>query len=112
MKATNCPFANKIDACNSDLIVAITEVIAGNIIPTENHLILPEDLFGLNPKQLDIYETVGKKGWDPSPSCPRHMHRRGTRRGVLGTVVAAVVVREELRQAAPRWWRLHRELSK
>jgi hypothetical protein len=65
MKATNCPFANKIDACNSDLIVAITEVIAGNIIPTENHLILPEDLFGLNPKQLDIYETVGKKDGSP-----------------------------------------------
>jgi hypothetical protein len=39
---------NEIDACKGDLVVTITEVIAGNTISTENHLISPEDLFGLN----------------------------------------------------------------
>jgi hypothetical protein len=39
---------------NGYLIVAIIEVIARITPLTENHLILPEDLFGLNPKQLDI----------------------------------------------------------
>jgi len=40
---------DEISACNDDLVMAIIEVIAGNV---ENHLISPEDLFGLNPKQL------------------------------------------------------------
>jgi hypothetical protein len=31
--------ADEIDAYNSDLIVAITKVIAGHMIPTKNHLI-------------------------------------------------------------------------
>jgi hypothetical protein len=44
--------ADESDACNSDLVVAIIEVIARNMIMTENHLISPEDLFGLNLKQL------------------------------------------------------------
>jgi hypothetical protein len=38
--------ADEIDACNCDLIMAITEVIAGNTILTENYLISPEDLLG------------------------------------------------------------------
>jgi hypothetical protein len=42
--------------------VAITEVIAGNTIPTKNHLISLENVFGLNPKQLKI--NCGK-GWVP-----------------------------------------------
>jgi hypothetical protein len=36
--------ADEIDACNDDLVMAITEVIAGNTMPTENHLISPKDL--------------------------------------------------------------------
>jgi hypothetical protein len=47
------PSADEIDACDGNLIVAIIEVAAGNTIPTENHLILSKDLFGLNPKQLE-----------------------------------------------------------
>jgi hypothetical protein len=42
------PPSDNIDACNDDLIVAIIKVIAWNIVPTENLLILVEDLFGLN----------------------------------------------------------------
>jgi hypothetical protein len=47
-------------SANGYLIMAIMEVITRITIPTENHLILPEDLFGLNPKQLDI--KLRKKG--------------------------------------------------
>ena len=39
IKATNWPSADEIDAYNDDLIMAIIEVIAVNMIPTENHLI-------------------------------------------------------------------------
>jgi hypothetical protein len=39
IKAINWPPANKIDAYNDNLVMAITEVIAGHMIPTENHLI-------------------------------------------------------------------------
>jgi hypothetical protein len=37
-------YADEIDACNDNLVGAITEVFARNTIPTENHLISPEDL--------------------------------------------------------------------
>jgi len=47
IKATNWPPADEIDTCNGDLVEAIIEVIAGHTIPTENHLISPENLFGL-----------------------------------------------------------------
>jgi len=57
---------DEISACNDDLVMAIIEVIAGNV---ENHLISPEDLFGLNPKQLKKIEKL--KRWVPSPSYPR-----------------------------------------
>jgi hypothetical protein len=53
IKATNWSSADEINACNSDFVVAITEVIVGHTIPTENHLILPKNLFGLNPKTLE-----------------------------------------------------------
>lgn len=43
----------KIDACNSDLVVAIIEVVAGNMIPTENHLISPDIYLDLNPMTLE-----------------------------------------------------------
>jgi hypothetical protein len=72
IKATNWPSANKIDTCNGDLIVAITEVIAGNTIPTKNHLISLENVFGLNPKQLKI--TAEKDG---SPLFLIHGRRTG-----------------------------------
>jgi hypothetical protein len=79
IKATNWPPADEIDACNDDHVVAITEVIARNMIPIENHLISPKYLSGLNPKQLDM--KPWGKGWVPSPSCLRQMHRRGKSRG-------------------------------
>jgi hypothetical protein len=44
IKATNWSSADEIDAYNDDLVAAITEVIAENMMPTENHLISPEDL--------------------------------------------------------------------
>jgi hypothetical protein len=40
----NWPPTAEIDACNGDLVMAITKVIARNTILTENHLILLEDL--------------------------------------------------------------------
>jgi hypothetical protein len=51
-KAINWPPADKINAYNNDLIVAITEVIAGHTILAKNLLISPTNLYGLNPKQL------------------------------------------------------------
>jgi hypothetical protein len=42
IKVINWLPADEIDACDGDLIVAITEVIAGHTIPIENHLILLE----------------------------------------------------------------------
>jgi hypothetical protein len=54
---------NEIDTCKGDLVVIITEVIAGNTISTDNHLISPKDLFGLNPKQLE--KKLWEKRWVP-----------------------------------------------
>ena len=53
IKATNWPPANEINASNNDLVVAITEVIAENTIPSGNHQISPKKLLEPNPKQLD-----------------------------------------------------------
>ena len=50
---------DEISACNDDLVMAIIEVIAGNV---ENHLISPEDLFGLNPKQLKKNQEIKEMG--------------------------------------------------
>jgi hypothetical protein len=58
IKAANWPTADEIDTCNGDLVITITEVIAGNTIPTKNHLILPEIYLDSNPKTLENY---GKK---------------------------------------------------
>jgi hypothetical protein len=104
INATNWPSADEIDVCNSDLVMAITEVITRNMIATKNHLISLKDLFGLNPKQLDM--KLWEKRCRTSPPCPRQMHRRG-RRAALGALGAAVVAMEELRQAASWWQRLH-----
>ena len=66
IEATNWPPANEIDACNDDLVVAITEVIAEHINSTRNHLILSEDYLDSNPKTI---EKCGEKNeWVPSPS--------------------------------------------
>ena len=48
--ATTWPSGDEIDACNGDHVVTIIEVIVGNTVLIKNHLILLEDLFGLNPK--------------------------------------------------------------
>jgi hypothetical protein len=56
-KATNWPLANEIDTCDGDLVV-----VAGNTVLTENHLISPYDLFGLNPKQLNMQLRRKKMG--------------------------------------------------
>jgi hypothetical protein len=55
--ATIWPPSDKIDACNDDLVVSIIKVIAGNIVPTENLLILVEDLFGLNQLEKKTTEN-------------------------------------------------------
>jgi hypothetical protein len=59
--ATTWPSVNEINAYNDGLIT-------GNTIPTKNHLILLEDFFRLNPKQLEI--KLREKRWMPSPSNP------------------------------------------
>jgi hypothetical protein len=43
--------AGNMIICNGNLVLAITKIIVGNKIPTENHLISSVHLFGLNPKQ-------------------------------------------------------------
>lgn len=58
--ATNWPFADEIEACKDDVVVAILKVIVGNKILTENHVTSLIYLFRLNPKQLDI-KTRKKK---------------------------------------------------
>ena len=49
--ATNWPPADEIDACNDDLVVVITEVIAYRTNLAENHMISPE-IYLANPKTL------------------------------------------------------------
>ena len=66
--------------------MAITEVIAGNTMLTENYLISPEDL--LDQTLIKQIENYGKKGWVPSPSCLRETHRRGRRRWALDVAAA------------------------
>jgi hypothetical protein len=48
--AITWPPSDESDVCNGDLVVPIIEVITENTILTKNHLISPEDLFGLNLK--------------------------------------------------------------
>jgi hypothetical protein len=72
--ATNWPPADEIDACNDDVVIEITHVIAGNKISTEYHLILSVDLFGLKPKQTGS-KNYGSHHW--------LTHRKERRRGFL-----------------------------
>jgi hypothetical protein len=81
IEATDWLSADEIDAYNSDLVMAIAEVIVGYAILTKKHLGLPEILFGVNPKTL---EKLQEKGWVPLPSCLRQTHRRGRRWGPGG----------------------------
>jgi hypothetical protein len=74
IKVTNCPRTDEIDAYNGNLVVAIIEVIAGNMIPTKNHL---------NHRQTGT-KNCGKKRWVPSPCYLRQKHRRGRRRENVG----------------------------
>ena len=94
---TTWPPVNESDACNSDLVVAIIEVIAGKMILTENHLISLEDLFRLNPKQSET-KNYEKERWVPSPSYLYQTHLRGRRRGALGGGVATTRPWEQGRQ--------------
>jgi hypothetical protein len=41
IKATNWPPVDETDVCNNDLVMAITEVIVGHVIPTGNNLVSP-----------------------------------------------------------------------
>ena len=81
IKTANWPSADEIEACNSDLIVAIIEVIAENTIPTENYLILLGDLFKLNPKQTITknYEKrdMGPLSFLPLADAPKRKKERG-----------------------------------
>ena len=43
--ATTWPLVDEINAYNDDLVMAISEAIAGNMIMTENHLISSVELF-------------------------------------------------------------------
>jgi hypothetical protein len=63
---TTWPTIDKNDACSDDLAVAIIKIITGNTIPLENHLILPKDLFRLNPKQLEKLRKIKEM-------CPPHL---------------------------------------
>ena len=78
IEATNWPLANEIDACNDDLVVTITEVIAENTNPTGNHLILSEDYLDSNPKTL---EECGEMEKDGSPPLLVSSRRTGEEEG-------------------------------
>ena len=79
--AINWSSIDKIDACNDDLIVTITEVLTGNKIPTRNRLISPIDLFGLYPKQIGC-KNYEKEICVPSPSyLPTNVPKRKKERG-------------------------------
>ena len=82
--ATNWPLADKIDTCNDDLIVAITEIITGNKMSTKNHLILPVHSFELNLSELDLKkcgnQEMGPLFFLPSPDSPKRKERGPTRR--------------------------------
>jgi hypothetical protein len=59
--ATSCPHVDEINACNDDLAVAISEVIAGNKTLTKKHLISPVSLFKLNPKQTGYKNYIKER---------------------------------------------------
>jgi hypothetical protein len=65
--ATNWLPADEIDACNGDLIIAISKVIADNKILTENHLISSIYLFRLYPWQTK-YKNYRERERDVTPS--------------------------------------------
>ena len=65
IEATNWPPANEIDACNDDLVVTITEVIAEHTNPTRNHLSSSEDYLDSNPKTLEECGEMEKDGSPP-----------------------------------------------
>lgn len=59
--ATNWPLADEINACNSDLDIAITEVIAGNKMSIKDHLNSSIDLFRLSIVQIDLKNCDKRK---------------------------------------------------
>jgi hypothetical protein len=75
IKATNWLPTDEVDACNGDLVVAITEVIVG-------HTILAENLFGLNPKTLEnCWKRMGLLPFLFPADATRRKKERGPRRG-------------------------------
>ena len=57
--------------------MTITEVIVGNTTPTENHLILSEDLFGSNPKQLKKLRGIKESGTPKQVCAPKVINMLG-----------------------------------
>ena len=112
IKATNWPPADEIDPCNNDLVVTITEVIAGNTISTENHLISSVDLFEANPKQLDI-KLRGKKDGSPpllfSGKCTGEEEGKGPSMEVVAAAVGFRRRRQALEVAAAAVFRFLRK---
>jgi hypothetical protein len=93
--ATTWSSADKIDVYNDDFVMPTTEVVAGNTIPIKSHLILSEDLFRLNPKQLKKLREIKEVGlfaFSPADA-PERRKERG-----LGVAVAAATA--SLREAA------------
>jgi hypothetical protein len=70
--------------------VAINEVIIGNKILTENHLIFLVDLFGLNPKQTRS-KNYGKREMGPLFFPPAESSKRKQERGLDGGEEQSVV---------------------
>ena len=81
----------------------MTEVIAGNTISTENHLISSVDLFEANPKQLDI-KLRGKKDGSPpllfSGKCTGEEEEKGPSMEVVAAAVGFRRRRQALEVAA------------
>jgi hypothetical protein len=80
IKTTNWPPADEINTCNSDLVMAITEVIAGCMIPIENHLISSIDLFSQTLNKLGIKlrkREMGPLSFLPPTDAPERKKEEG-----------------------------------
>ena len=101
IKATNWPPADEIDTCNDDLIVTITEVIAGHTILIEKSSDFAKKSFELNTKTHENCEK--RMGPLPffSPADAPEREERGPRHGGGGDDSEARVV-----AGASRWRRL------
>jgi hypothetical protein len=86
-----------------NLVVTITEVVAGNMIPTTNHLILPEIYLVSNPKTLENYgKKMGPLPFLSSIESPYRKKERDPRCGDGGA-------RSRRSYPSPRWRRRRRD---